>query len=246
MNIKFYILIILVFSVACSSEKAKSGDQNAEVVIEDGYKTTDENELVIEDKDLKHIQDAVVTAKENSAPNNTVAFDGSKISVMLDGYGNKSETRYFDNHPRVQMILLRTAANGDKQLFVYGQNGVVRDLPPDLANRAMALSADELAQAANITESKREQTISQSFSGVTPQATTVTMQSLPNTQMQAQNQTTEAVAEQNTVREETLARQTESTEKPDSTEQTKTPTRIAENLQNYLPKKRRAVITDNE
>jgi len=250
MNIKIYILIIVLvaLSVSCSSEKSvATNTEKPEVVIEDGYKTTGEGELVIEDKDLKHIQEAVVTSKENSQQNNIVAYDGSKISVMLDGFGNKSETRYFDNDPKLQMILLRTAANGERQAFVYGQNGEVKDVPPAMLDKVMSLPAAELAQAANIYESKKERALSQNYTTVSMPTTAMTsMQSLPVNQTPLQTQTNESAIPQTNAREETLARQSESNDKNDSTEQAKTPTSLSENLKNYLPKKRKNVITDNE
>jgi hypothetical protein len=251
MNIKTYILIIalVALSISCSSEKSvATNTEKPEVVIEDGYKTTGEGELVIEDKDLKHIQEAVVTSKENSQQNNIVAYDGSKISVMLDGFGNKSETRYFDNDPKLQMILLRTAANGDRQAFVYGQNGEVKDVPPAMLDKVMSLPASELAKAANIYDGKKERAVSQNYTTVSMPTTAMTsMQSLPVNQAQSQTQTADNSIPQTSAREETLARQIpESNEKNDSTDQSKTPTNLSENLKNYLPKKRKDVITDNE
>lgn len=246
MNIKFYILIILLFAASCSSVKTETETaQKPEVMIEDGYKTSENGELLIEDKDIKPVQEPVVTTKANSQQNNIVASDGSKISVMLDGYGNKSETRYFDNHPRLQMVLLRTAANGDKQIFVYGQNGEVKDLPPNMANSVMTSPADDLAKASGITEGRKQQTISQTFSGVNTQSTTASLQALPNNQLPTESRTVNNAKPQNEAREETLARQTESIDKNDSSEETKTPAKLSENLQNYLPKKRKDVITDN-
>jgi hypothetical protein len=248
----FLISIIAVFSFACSSAQKTGDGQKSEVVIEDGYKTTDNDELLIEDKDLKHIQTAVVTSRESSQQSNFVAADGSRISISLDGYGNKSETRYFDDDPRLQLVLLKTAPNGEKQVFVYGQNGEVRDLPPGMINQALTTPAAALAKAAGIYEGKKEQTVAQSFSGVTPQMTTATLQSMPTLQTLSNNQmtgeTTQTV-EAAKPQIDTLAKQTEptdKTDKTDSTEQAKTPVRIAENLQNYLPKKRKDVITDNE
>ena len=249
MNIKFYILIIIAFSISCSSAKTEPIDaQKAEVVIEDGYKTTDAGDLLIEDKDLKHVQEAVVTTTESSEQNNIVAYDGSKISVMLDGYGNKSETRYFDNDPKLQMILLRTSVNGQRQIFVYGQNGEVKDLPPSMASGVLTSTADELAKAADISEGKKERMISQSqpVSGVTTLNTIgAPLQSLPNNQIQTETQTIENTKPPNEARQETLAKQSEQIDKNDSTEDVKTPSKLSENLQNFLPKKRKDVITDN-
>lgn len=244
MNIKFYILIILLFAASCSSVKTETA-QKPEVMIEDGYKTSENGELLIEDKDIKPVQEAVVTTRANSQQSNIVAYDGSKISVMLDGFGNKSETRYFDNHPQLQMVLLRTAANGEKQIFVYGQNGEVKDLPPNIANSAMTAPADDLVKASGITESRKPQTVSQTFSGVSVQGTTASLQSLPNSQTPTESRTTKNTQTQNEARAETLARQTESTDKNNPAEETKTPSKLSENLQNYLPKKRKDTITDN-
>ena len=244
MNIKFYILIILLLTASCSSVKTETA-QKPEVMIEDGYKTSENGDLLIEDKDIKPVQEAIVTTKENSQQNNIVAYDGSKISVMLDGYGNKSETRYFDNHPRLQMILLRTAANGEKQVFVYGQNGEVKDLPPSMLDKALTLTADDLAKASGITESRKPQTISQTSFGISVQGATASLQPLPNNPTTSENLAASSATAQNESRDETPARQIESNDKNNPTEETKTPTKLSENLQNYLPKKRKDTITDN-
>jgi hypothetical protein len=244
MNLKFYILIIVaLFSISCSSVK---NAQQQEVTLDDGYKTTDNNELLIEDKDLKHVGEAVITSKESSELGNYVAFDGSKISVTVDAYGNKSETRYFDNDPRLELVLLKTSVNGQKQVYVYGQNGQVKDLPSNMINNALNSPADELARAAGITEPRKTETYTPTFSGVTTPTTTSSVQTLRSNQIQTENQTLESVQTPAETENETLARQTEPADKNDASEQTKTPTKLTENLQNYLPKKRKNVITDNE
>jgi hypothetical protein len=227
MNIKYFLLMIAFVSVSCSSAKdgAKDG-QKSEVVIEDGYKTTENNEVLIEDNDLKQIQQAVVTSRPSTEQNNVVAYDGSKISVMLDGYGNKSETRYFENDARLQMVLVRTSVNGQKQIFIYGQNGEVKDLPPSMIDKALSMPAGELANAAGIVEGRRERTIAQSFSSAVTSSAVSSIQTVPA--VQTENQTIESSRPQVEVREETLARQNDATEKKDASEETRTPPKSPE------------------
>jgi hypothetical protein len=247
MKFKIYILIIAaaLFAVSCSS--AKNGQaQQPEVTLDDGYKTTDNDELLIEDKDLKPVGETVVTSKKSSEQTNIVAFDGSKISVMTDGFGNKSETRYFDDDPKLQMVLVRTAANGQKEVFVYGQNGEVKDLPQNMVGGVMNSSADQIARAAGITEPQKTQTVSTVISGATTTSAVTSIQNLRANQIQTEAQPLENTEPQVETRNETLARQTEPTDKNDSSEQAKTPTKLSENLQNYLPKKRKNATTDNE
>lgn len=80
--------------------------------------------------------------------------DKSEITVMFDGFGNKLEKRYFKGHPRLHSVLIRTAVDGRREILVYGQNGEKNSVDGELGKRLLSASADEIANAAKIYESR--------------------------------------------------------------------------------------------
>ncbi len=64
--------------------------------------------------------------------------------------GNKTEMRFFSNHPRLSSVLVRTSADEKRETFVYGQDGKVKSLPENMVVTAMSASADEIADSAGI------------------------------------------------------------------------------------------------
>ena len=84
------------------------------------------------------------------------ADDGSQINTTYDAFGNKTEIRKFFNNPRLTQVLLRTSVEGERQIYVYGQNGEVEPLPQNMLDRAMVASGDEIAAAAGITSVKQQ------------------------------------------------------------------------------------------
>lgn len=148
------VIISALFCFSCSSagaDKADSADAE-EVVIDDVHKTNSSNEIFIEDSEFKGAESAATAASNaGSQERAQIAPDGSRITTMYDGFGNKVETRYFDYHPRLKQILVRTFADGTKQAYVYGQSGEVKDLPANFSNTFLTSSADEVANAVGIT-----------------------------------------------------------------------------------------------
>ncbi len=225
MKLKLCILFIVALTASCSSLKA----EKQEVVIDDGYKTTGDGEVVLEDNDIKPITEAVDTTKKSSGDGEFLASDGSRIRVMTDSYGNKSEMRYFDNDSKLDMILVRTSVNGEKQVYVYGQNGEVKDLPLNMVDKALTSNASELATAAGIYNGKRESIVTKIF---TPIIAAAVSEPVPGA-VQATDQ--QENGQQNETIEEVPAKQAESTANPNG--QVKTPLKLGLNLQNYAPKK---------
>ncbi|HXG85595.1 MAG TPA: hypothetical protein VNI84_16345, partial [Pyrinomonadaceae bacterium] len=78
------------------------------------------------------------------------------ISTTFDRYGNRTETRTFDNNPRLAFIILRTSLKGKKQVFVYGQNGDVKSLPENMLDKILTATANDLAAAAGISEGRAQ------------------------------------------------------------------------------------------
>lgn len=148
------ILIIAVFvfiAASCSGDTDKSvaGDRK-EVFVKDNYRTTKNGELLVDDRDFQHAQKPVATSRAVSKEKPKPAADNSQISTMFDGFGNKTETRVFSNHPLLQRIVVRTSTNGHKKVFVYGNNGDVNGLAAGLHYRALTASANELAKSVGL------------------------------------------------------------------------------------------------
>lgn len=145
------VIISGFFSFGCSKEnKAVSNDQAA---IDKVYKAKPDGEIVIDDRSLSQTDSA---SRASTQETTQVARDGSRVTTMFDGHGNKTEMRFFDSDPLLQSIMIRTSAKGETQVSVYGQNGTVRQLPDNMLGKAMSASGSELATAAGIYEGRRE------------------------------------------------------------------------------------------
>lgn len=154
MNYKFCLIAVICVSMVASCSKTGK-NQSSEVVFDDAGKTAAKDEIVIEDKSFDGSRETLPILKAGSQEITKVAADQSRVNTMYDAFGNKSETRYFNNHLRLQFLLLRTSADGQKQIFVYGQNGEVKSLPEDMLDRALTAPADELANSAGIFQTYR-------------------------------------------------------------------------------------------
>jgi hypothetical protein len=131
-------------------------DQSEVIIIDDEHKTAAKNEIVITDNSFGGEQGAFTAAKTVSQETAKIAADQSRINVMYDGFGNKTETRTFNNHLRLQCVMIKTAVDGQKQIFVYGQNGQVNPLPENMVDKAMTAPADEIANSAGIFQTYRQ------------------------------------------------------------------------------------------
>jgi hypothetical protein len=90
-------------------------------------------------------------ASGNGAQEQTkILDDNSRLNTMYDGFGNKTEARCFNNHPRLTCIVLTSALNGQRKVHVYGQNGDIKELPENLLDKVTTASAEELANMAGI------------------------------------------------------------------------------------------------
>ena len=156
MSIKIYIFILVLFLVsmsACTIGRA-SPEKREEVFFDDGSKSKNSNERLITNADLNRQASQISTAKKNLPGQTVIASDKSKITTMIDSYGNKTETRCFVNHPRLECIVVQTSPDGKKQTVVYGAGQGAKILPENLAGQALTASADELASSAGITETR--------------------------------------------------------------------------------------------
>jgi len=191
-NNKVYFLAIILLSLVISCSSCKQGEtasaKNGEVIFDDGYKAATGGEVIFDDKSLEGNEGAIVTSGKSSREITQIAKDGSQINVSYDGFGNKSETRTFDNNPLLKLVLLRTGVDGSKQVFVYGRSGEVKNLPENMFDRILTASANELASSAGISEVYREQP---SYVQNTQQPNITTLPPLPSSQFPVRNQPVE-------------------------------------------------------
>lgn len=81
--------------------------------------------------------------------------DGSRIETLYDAFGNKVESRIFRDDPLLQMVVLKTAADGQKQAFVYANNGDVKIAPEPSLDSVLASAAGEIARSVEVYEGRR-------------------------------------------------------------------------------------------
>ncbi|HLM01985.1 MAG TPA: hypothetical protein VK400_13095, partial [Pyrinomonadaceae bacterium] len=108
------------------------------------------DEVVIDDSDLENISNAGQSSQ--TAPQKLSDF--SEVTVMYDGFGNKLERRFFRGHPRLDTVIVKTTADGRREIMIYGQNGERKTIDGELGNRLLTASADEIANAAKIYETR--------------------------------------------------------------------------------------------
>lgn len=87
---------------------------------------------------------------------NVEGNDNSKIVLMTDRSGNKTEIRTFQNHQRLSSVVVQTDVNGFRIAYIYGQNGETVLAPESILPRLLTASADEIANAANIYQTVTE------------------------------------------------------------------------------------------
>lgn len=200
MKLKLFFLLTAIFilSSACVSGNAAS-ENESEVVFNDGYKASAETggEIVIDDRALQTVNGQILTTTESSEEIVQTLEDNSQVTVRYDGYGNKTETRNFTNHPRVTTLLIRTGANGEKQIYVYGYGKDVKSLPGEMTDRALSASADEIANAAGLYETRSNEELTNFRKSSKPlqplPSSNFPIQMPPQITVQSQPQLTETV-----------------------------------------------------
>lgn len=154
---KFPACLAVIIFVSLFSACSNSGSSKNEVIfIDDGFKTAGKDEVVIDDASFKSGSSAYSQSRTGSRETTRIASDGSRLATAYDAYGNKTETRVFDDNPLLQMITLHTSASGEKQISVFAQNGDAKQLPANMLDKALTAPANELASAAGIFEGRRK------------------------------------------------------------------------------------------
>lgn len=162
-NLKIKILIFvyaLVFFVISFSGCSKAGGQPQE---KENVFLEDENngEIIIGENSVSDAEQMqTITEQVSRQEKDKTDSGGTQVSTMYDGYGNKTERRFFYQHPFIEAVVLRTANNGQKEVLLFGHNGEVKSVPQNMIERAMTASADELAQATGILQGRKPKVLS--------------------------------------------------------------------------------------
>lgn len=145
----FWTALAAVAFSACGGDASNT----REVKFDDAAHVVAADEVVISDADLKNNSlnaSADMTANQNRTEPIKILADKSELETSYDAYGNKSETRYFKNRSRLKFVLVRTASDGEKQVFVYGYGNDTKLMPEDFSELALTRSAEEIAAAAGL------------------------------------------------------------------------------------------------
>lgn len=189
MKYKFCLLTVIFAFLLTSCSEATTGESESvnmdEVVFDGGNKKAD-GEIVFNDNFSGDKNENASVSMPTSQGVTKVAADQSRINTMYDGFGNKTETRCFNNHPRLQCVMLRTTSDGKRQVFVYGQNGDVKDLPEDMLDKTTTASGDELADAAGLFEVRQKRT--QPAIALSKPQNSQSLQPMPSYKFPIQNQ----------------------------------------------------------
>jgi hypothetical protein len=145
------ILLFLILSLFCISSGCKKNAESAsqeEVVFNDAPKNAANNEIAITDHDLNK-QRAIADQNQKPINYSKNAPDGSRIDTAVDKFGNKNETRCFNNS-RIKCLRLSTYPDGRREAQVFGHNGQTKTLPEEMLDRALTAAPDEIANSVNI------------------------------------------------------------------------------------------------
>lgn len=96
--------------------------------------------------------DSVEVQSEAHTAGSRTLGDLSTVTTMIDGMGNRTETRVFRSHPRVRMVTVKTSPDGTVRATVNGNNGGVEMLYGREAAEALTMTADQLANSVEMYE----------------------------------------------------------------------------------------------
>ena len=96
----------------------------------------------------------MTSAATNTTPITTGGADGAVVTTEVNGV--KTQTRTFNNNPRVQRIVVTTDASGKRTGRVYSSTGDVRVLPESKIDQALTATGDAVADVAGAVGDKAE------------------------------------------------------------------------------------------
>ena len=158
MNFKIYLFLLVLFSAllsACTMGQASTG-RRQEIVIADEIQQSNPDEIIITENDIKAVSPQN-SSNGNTSQEQTVTTDSdSKTTTTVDSYGNKTETRCFTNHPRLDCVMVTTSAGGKKEILIYPVGSGAKKLSENAAEQALTASPDELASLAGAYETRAD------------------------------------------------------------------------------------------
>lgn len=157
LNKVHFLILILSLSLisACTTSRASS-ENNEEVVIEGNNGGQNKDEIVITDADLNGLSPQNSPDGTNTQELIVAGEDKSKVTTMIDTYGNKTEKRCWVNHSRLDCIVIQTSAGGKKEILLYPVGSGAKILPENNVEQALTATADELANLAGVTSTRTE------------------------------------------------------------------------------------------
>lgn len=157
--IGFWLVIMAVPVTVFYSQKYIEKFSQQVVFSDEDFEQSFENkkgEIVFDDIDYEDYKVVHQTSGESSEEISKIVEDDSVINTMYDGFGNKTETRSFNSNTLVKKVVMRTLANGERQIFVYAQNGEVINLTSDKSDKVLTVPGNEIASLAKIYESREQ------------------------------------------------------------------------------------------
>jgi hypothetical protein len=150
MNFRPHLSLFVVFAICFAAACARKEKAVVDLSLDEKVIEVNHGEIKLEETGGKDI----ATAQQSSQTAPQKMGDNSEITVMYDGFGNKLERRSFKGHPRLATVIVRTAADGRREISVYGQNGARKSIEGEIVDRVLTASADEIANAAKIYETR--------------------------------------------------------------------------------------------
>jgi hypothetical protein len=138
----------------------KSGtEKRVDLIISHAYKKYENQEVVFERLTMEfsgYHEPPVVLTGESKKDSSRLELDGSQVNTLFDGFGNKTETRIFFKDPLIKFVVIRTEPAGEKEAFVYCQNGEVRPVPVEFLDEVLTAATTDIARSVQISEGRRE------------------------------------------------------------------------------------------
>ncbi len=147
------LMSFLIFFSACS--KTDEQAEREDVFFDDRNGGKNGSEITIDESSVKDAETQTSVNRDSYQEADQTESDGTNVSTMYDGFGNKTERRFFYQHPILQAMVLRTSTNGQKEVLLFGHNGEVKAVPQNMVDKAMSATADELAKVAGILERRK-------------------------------------------------------------------------------------------
>lgn len=113
-------------------------------------------EILISDSEIENVQNRTMELKTRTSQTYNLKNENATLTVSYDDFGNKTERKVFNNHPRIQMIMVRTPLKGDKQVYVYAQSGKVENVPTRMLNTVLNTPPDTIANIVGIYETRAD------------------------------------------------------------------------------------------